>query len=68
MINETVDNKVDGFKDVTSWFFIVEFNIREFDNLAYKIKISLTNGFEYSAVAIISFALILSKENKPNLM
>ncbi len=68
MVDEPVHNKVNGFKDVASGFFVIKFNIRKLNNFAYKIKISLPNGFEYSAVAIICFALILSKENEPNLM
>ncbi len=53
MVDQTLDNEINRFKDVTTGFIISKFNITEFDDFSYKIKFRLGDGMKESAVSII---------------
>jgi hypothetical protein len=53
MVDQALDNKIDGLEDVTSRFVIGEFNVAELENFTYEIKFRLCYGMEKSTVSVI---------------
>lgn len=68
MVDQALDNKIDGLEDVTARFIITKFNIAELDNFTYKIEFRLGNGMEKGTVSVIWLCIILAKEGESNLM
>lgn len=68
MVDQALDDVIDGFEDVPSWFIVAEFDIGKFYYFPYEVEVGFADGSKEGTVAVVRFSIILSEEWESNLM